>query len=522
MAKISQHLNKAIIYSLASLAENDVADVIDAFKEDMTLKQLNTLGVDRINAVLISLSGANNDPGWARETAVALSHYLGSKPIMDPADSNYRSWGFSAISAAEGNEDYHGKPAYAVAVPGSAAIMVYAEVRERVLPSVSINTELTKRVQAFEEKEDRHASPKDVAIIKEQVVASMLKTAPIRPKSIPVMFHKGLAIFFTSSAKMAEDTSALFRSILGTFPAQKIANSERMSSFFKQMILGAAHLTAVPVDELNPDDLDGYRFLPGTEGKLVDGNDGATYTIKGENLASPTGTAHPMLTDRLEVDVDEMSFTFYPQGACDVDARANAWEVKMNSKGYIKKFGPTDKSTEPVNLIERQSQHYQESESGLAAGWERGVATIWIISVFIDTLLEELAREHALLTADLGLAYTSDEQDARRFVARVKLLELRTVGYMAHFNATLEADPSLAKKRNRDLDKVNDDDDEPVESPDPDQNIYWADDWDNYGVCQTEEEFDYLVDLDEGHRRITLAEYNKAVQVVEDVQDDEI
>lgn len=504
MAKISQHFNKAIIYSLASLAETDTSDIIGAFKEDMSKKQLLQLGVDRINAVLLSLSGIDNDPEWAHQTAVNLSHYLSRDPIEDPADGNYRAWGFAPISAAEGHEDYKGKLAYAVAVPGSTAIMVYAEVRERVLPSVSIATELAKRIAAFEEREDRLANNKDIAILKEQLVATMLKTAPIRPKSVPVMFYKGLAIFFTSSAKTAEDASALFRSVLGTFPAQKISQEDRLEYFFKEMIVNTAPL-GTDVTEIAADNLEGIRFWPGTEGKLVDTNDGATYAIKGESLNSTTGTACPMMTDRAEVVVDSMSFTFYPHGLADVESRANAWEVKMNTKGYIQKFGPTDKSTEPVNLIETRTQEYQEN-GHLAPGWERGVATIWIISVFLDDLLGRMVKERALVAETLGLGYTTDAEDVRRFAAKMKYLDLRGAGYMARFNATLEANPELANKSNRNLD------DEPApESPDPDQTIYWKDDWENYGTCETDEEFDYLVDLDEGHQRITHAEYLAAL-----------
>lgn len=507
MAKISQHLNKAIIYSLASLAETDTSDIIGAFKEDMSKKQLLQLGVDRINAVLLSLSGINEDPQWAHQTAVNLSHYLSRDPIQDPADSNYRAWGFAPISAAEGHEDYKGKPAYAVAVPGSTAIVVYAEVRERVLPAVSIATELTKRIAAFEEREDRLANNKDIAILKEQLVATMLKTAPIRPKQVPVMFHKGLAIFFTSSAKTAEDASGLFRSVLGTFPAQKISQEDRLEYFFKEMIVNTAPL-GTDVTEVSVDDLEGLRFWPGTEAKLVDTNDGATYAIKGESLNSTTGTAYPMMSERPEVVVDAMTFTIYPMGMADVESRANAWEVKMNTKGYIQKFGPADKSTEPVNLIETRTQEYQEN-GHLSSGWERGVATIWLISVFLDDLLGQLVRERALIADTLGLGYTTDSEDVRRYAAKIKFLELRGAGYKARFNATLEANPELANKSNRDLDAL---DDEPApESPDPDQKIYWKDDWENYGFCDNEEEFDCLVDLDEGHQRITKAEYHQLV-----------
>ncbi|WCZ66120.1 recombination-associated protein [Aeromonas phage phiA034] len=504
MAKISQHLNKAIIFSLAPLAETNVSEIIDAFKEDRTLKQLNSLGVDRINAVLLSLSGVNNDPDWAKETAVRLSHYLGFEPINDPADSNYRAWGFSPISAAEGDEDYNGKPAYAVAVPGSTAIMVYAEVRERVLPSVSINTELAKRVSEFERKEERAANNKDVAILKEQVVASMLKTAPIRPKQVPVLFYKGLVVFFTSSAKTAEDASGLFRKVLGTFPAQKISQEGRLLMFFREMVLNSAH---IPQDLTTADqeELDHIRFLPGEDAKLVDTNDGATYTIKGESLSVMSGTAYPMLKDRMEVEIAEMGFAFYPQGAGCEETRASGWEVKMSDKGYIKKFGPLDKSTEPVSLIERRTQHYQENATGLAAGWERGIATIWIIAEFLDSLLVSMTNASALIGTDLGLGYTTPEDDERHHLARYKYLQLRAEGYKARFNATLELDPSLAKRRDKEIE-----DDQAPESPDPDQKIYWKDEWGNYGTCDTDEEFEYLLDLDEGHERITRAEYMSA------------
>lgn len=516
MSKISQHLNKAIVFSLAPLAEIDVSDIIDAFKEERTLKQMNTLGVDRINAVLLSLSGINDDPAWAKETAIRLSHYLGHEPINDPADSNYRSWGFSPISAAEGDEDYNGKPAYAVAVPGSTAIMVYAEVRERVLPAVSINTELAKRVSEFERKEERAANNKDIAILKEQVVASMLKTAPIRPKQVPVLFYKGLVVFFTSSAKMAEDASGLFRKVLGTFPAQKISQEGRLLLFFREMVLNNAH---IPQDLTTADqeELDHIRFLPGEEAKLVDTNDGATYTIKGESLSIMSGTAFPMLKDRFEVEIAEMGFAFYPHGAGSEETRASGWEVKMSDKGYIKKFGPLDKSTEPVNLIDRKTQHYQENATGLAAGWERGIATIWIISVFLDSLLTSMANARALLPTELGLGYSSPEEDERHFVARAKFLELRVEGYKARFNATLELNPSLAKRREKDLD-----DGPAPESPDPDQKIYWRDEFDNYGVSDTQEEFDYLMDLDEGHERITKAEYDDAQVEAMGEDDDDI
>ena len=52
--------------------------------------------------------------------------------------------------------------------------------------------------------------------------------------------------------------------------------------------------------------------------------------------------------------------------------------------------------------------------------------------------------------------------------------------------------------------------DQTPESPDPDQKIYGKDEWGNYGTCDTDEEFEYLLDLDEGHERITRAEYMSA------------
>lgn len=515
MSKISQHLNKAIIYSLAAMADNDVGEIINSFKENMTRKDLNNLGVDRINAVLLSLSGVNNtDPSWAKSTAVNLSRYLSREPIQDPADSNYRAWGFSPISAAEGDEDYNGEPAYAVAVPETTAIMVYAEVRERVLPAVSINTELAKRVSEFERKEERTANNKDIAILKEQVVAAMLKTAPIRPKQVPVLFYKGLAVFFTTSAKTAEDASSLFRKALGTFPAAKISQEGRIELFFREMILAGAGLPA-DLDAGDPDELELTKFVPGMDAKLVDSNDGATYIIKGEDLTCETGTAYPMVKERIEIVVAELGFHFYPHGISTVEDRANGWEVRMSNKGYIKKFGPLDKSTEAVNLIDSRTQHYQEKDTGLAAGWERGIATIWIVATFLDSMLQHMVRDRALLPQELGLAYSTDEEDPRRFAARANFLELRTAGYMSQFNATLERFPNLADKRNVE-------DDTPTESADPDQRIYWKDEWETYGYCDSQDEFDELLDLDEGHQQVTRQEYMDARQEAAEEDADEI
>ena len=90
-------------------------------------------------------------------------------------------------------------------------------------------------------------------------------------------------------------------------------------------------------------------------------------------------------------------------------------------------------------------------------------------------------------------------------------------GYKARFNATLELNPSLAKRREKGLD-----DGPAPESPDPDQKIYWRDEFDNYGVSDNQEDFDYLMDLDEGHERITKAEYDEARSEAMEEDDDDI
>lgn len=488
MAKLSQHLNKAIIYSLASLAETQVTEIIDNFKESMTQDQLHKIGVDRIKAILLSLCGLEMTPEWAKSTAVHLSHYLARQPIVDPSDGNYRTWGFTEISAAQDPDAYGDKPAYAVAVPGTSTIMIYVEMRERVLPSVSINTELTKAVSAFEKKEDRAAGPKDIAILKEQVVAKMLKTAPIRPKVIPIMFTKGLAIFFTSSAKAAEDASTLLRSVLGTFPAHPVTRESALARFFRDMIsVCNIDLDNYDVSEAPEENRAALTFLPGTEGKLIDENDGATYTIKGENLGSRTGQAFNLLDGRIEMAVAEMGFTFYPSGALEEDDRALAWEIKLNSKGHIKKFGPADKSTGPVSIMEAQTQHYMENDVGLAAGWERSIATIWIIGRCIDDLLQAMIRTGAISAYDLGLAYTDDMDDERRAPARFAFLALIGSNYKAQFNATLEAHPELGRPASERPSAGSDEDDLQGGEEGP---FYYQDEWGDLVVLQTAEERD--------------------------------
>ena len=86
----------------------------------------------------------------------------------------------------------------------------------------AVTVALIEREAAFEEKEGRMAVKKDIAMLKDEVTARMLKTAPIRRKRVPVLLAHGLCVMFTTSYKLSDDIGALLRKLFGTWPVAPI------------------------------------------------------------------------------------------------------------------------------------------------------------------------------------------------------------------------------------------------------------------------------------------------------------
>jgi DNA recombination-dependent growth factor C len=161
-----------------------------------------------------------------------LSDKLKPEAITDPAEASYSSMGFAPFSEEVGNT-------FALSIPGTKAIVLQVEKRERVLPGVSVRNAVVERMKALQAKEIDGWTPtrKDWAELKEDVEANMLKTAPIRPSKIFIMLSMPYVFVFTSSAKNAEACTAMLRKAVGTFPTESLLIDEySLRQFMKGVV----------------------------------------------------------------------------------------------------------------------------------------------------------------------------------------------------------------------------------------------------------------------------------------------
>ncbi|TPB56615.1 recombination-associated protein RdgC [Salmonella enterica] len=164
----------------------------------------------------------------------AFSDALEKHEVSDPPEASYKTMGFAAYG-----EEVESK--FALAIPGTNAIVFQIEKRERVLPGVSVRNEVVKRMAALREKEIDGWEPnrKDWAQMKDDVEAEMLKHAPIRPSRVNVILSAPFVYVFTSSAKTAEECSALIRTALGTWPVEHLLPSEyELRQLMQRAVLG--------------------------------------------------------------------------------------------------------------------------------------------------------------------------------------------------------------------------------------------------------------------------------------------
>lgn len=448
--------NKAIIYSLTGLGSVNVDDLVSELKEEMSKKDMHKLGLNKLAGALLSVSGVNEqDYDWAHLTARILSKALAHKQVHDPVAGEYRHMGFAPLPAAR-KDAYNGHTPFAMAIPSTSSILLNIEIRERVLPSVSVEVKLREKIAAFEKKEDRYATRKDVAILKEELVGVMLKTAPIRPKFIPVLLTKGMAVFFTSSVKSSEDGCNLLRSALGTFPAVPVFASGKLQAFFKDMLTND---WAFPLEEMDDDALNGIIFHPCEDTRIEDLDDESVVTIKNENLITEGCTCRERLTNLASPVVRELTFIHYPMGATDdVGATAARMVVKMSDSGIIKKFAPAENA--------ESSDDFQLQATNMAdEDWMAALTTVWLADKRLCELLRHMAQAGAVERYDLGLGWRGD-LDTDKLEAIDNYIHLRRVGY-GHID-----DP--AKEEDEPVDE------EKTESPERDHGI--DDDMANDGV----------------------------------------
>lgn len=395
---MSKLFDKAIIYSMAGLTRNTEQDVASALAEDMTPAEVKTFNPDAVSSAL-NLLGLPLRESSTTAVAIALNKVLATKPAADPGEGLWRSFGFTQPIPVD-PEVYGDDPAMAVGIAGVGAVLMCVEIRERVLPSASINDALIERVAAFEEKEGRMAVKKDIAMIKDEITSRMLKTAPIRRKRVPVLLAHGLCVMFTTSYKLSDDIGALLRKQFGTWPVTPV-----FTDSLQPWMHGLIYETKLPLDEMSDDELEEQRFYPGENAKLRDRDDDAVITIKDETLTQEGSTAQ-LLVDRA-ISVEEMTMTFYPRGALG-DCANDRINLKVHKSGILKKFelaGLTAADLDGVMDRMAGAEGPQDNELSL-----RPMASLFIITKALKTLLDEMIKAGALLPENAGYGFIEGDE----------------------------------------------------------------------------------------------------------------
>ena len=406
---MSKLFDKAIIYSMAGITRNTAQDVASALAEDLTPAQVNTFNPDAVSTALNVLGMPLHNGEVAVNVAIILNKVLATKPAADPGEGLWRSFGFTQPIPVD-EEIYGDNPAMAVGIAGVGAVLLCVEIRERVLPSASINDALIERVASFEEKEGRLAVKKDIAMLKDEITARMLKTAPIRRKRVPVLLAHGLCVMFTTSYKLSDDIGALLRKLFGTWPVTPV-----FTDSLNPWMRGLIYDKKLPLDEMNDDQLAELRFYPGENAKLRDRDDDAVITIKDETLTLEGSTAQ-LLVDRA-IAVEEMSITFYPKGALE-DNASNRINLKVHKSGILKKFELAGLTAADLDgVMDRMSgaEGPQDNELSL-----RPMASLFIITKELKTLLDEMIKAGALLPEYAGYGFVGEDEQLAALEDQIK------------------------------------------------------------------------------------------------------
>lgn len=311
------------------------------------------------------------------EMVEKLHRQLRDYPAKDPDHGQWRTWGF--VVPFHGQEadicisnplklDVDMEQALAIEVHETGALVICVEKREKVLPSSAINDKLYDRAREFAEREQREPTRKDYAILKDEITAQLLKTAPVRRSRIYVMFDHFELYVFTSSQKAAEETCALIRTAFSSLPTVPVYNSEEaLMRFFKKILL-------------KEDDV--YEtFIPGASIKLRN-DEKEVITVKDGDL-----------DDRRYTDLLKQGFVPVELEFCyrhNQPGLQNIW-VKMNHKGDIKAFSTSEDDGE----AEFEDQ-YEKGGDGL----QSKMAELWVLHKAITAFVDAMAQTGTMIDRD--------------------------------------------------------------------------------------------------------------------------
>lgn len=125
----------------------------------------------------------------------SLANHIDEPTVVDPDKTQWGAIGFS-------KPDYFGDDT--VFVGADDTRMFNLQLRERVLPGKVIKTHLAERTTDAARRQGHMCTRKQVAELKEEVIASLLPTAFIKPTDILCMITRNYLIVGTGSARLVD------------------------------------------------------------------------------------------------------------------------------------------------------------------------------------------------------------------------------------------------------------------------------------------------------------------------------
>lgn len=158
--------------------------------------------------------------------AEALNEALQERPIARPTGSQWNKIGFSRPSSLT--------ESFVWSSPNATLFTVY--VLERMLTGATIREHLNERIRKVEDREQRKCYRKEVAQMKDEVVAELLPKAFIKQSATNVIMTGNLMIVGASSAKKAEDCLSTLRDAMGSLAVRPIDYKIPADSWLRDMM----------------------------------------------------------------------------------------------------------------------------------------------------------------------------------------------------------------------------------------------------------------------------------------------
>lgn len=163
----------------------------------------------------------------------ALAEVLAEKPARMPEGSQWGCSGFDK-PAPSVNDDL-------VWPWGQNSTMFTVYFHERQLPGATIRDHLNERIHKIEERESRKCYRKEIAQMKDDVIAMLLPRAFIKHTAVNLIVKDDLLVVGCSSAKRSEDCLDVLRSAIGSLSVRPLTLKLPADSWLTDLMRAGAH-----------------------------------------------------------------------------------------------------------------------------------------------------------------------------------------------------------------------------------------------------------------------------------------